>query len=66
MIVNKISGPIKKGTSSVKSSGPTKILPAPTLIATKNPMVQQQKIFIRQVCINYKHFFFSIYVNISE
>ncbi|XP_025415888.1 protein lin-54 homolog isoform X2 [Sipha flava] len=48
MVVNKISGTIKKGTSSVKSSGPTKILPAPTLITTKNPMIQQQKIFIRQ------------------
>lgn len=48
MMVNKISGTIKKGTNAVKSSGPTKILPAPTLI-TKNPMIQQQKIFIRQV-----------------
>jgi hypothetical protein len=55
MVVNKISGTIKKGTSSVKSSGPTKILPAPTLITTKNPMIQQQKIFIRQVIINNKN-----------
>lgn len=50
MVVNKISGTIKKGTSNtVKSSGPTKILPAPTLITTKNSMMQQQKIYIRQV-----------------
>lgn len=60
MVVNKISGTLKKGTSSLKSSGPTKILPAPTLITTKNPMMQQQKIFIRQVItnnkiINFKH-----------
>lgn len=49
MVVNKISGTIKKGTTgTLKSSGPTKILPAPTLITTKNPMMQQQKIFIRQ------------------
>lgn len=47
-----MSGTIKKGTSSVKSSGPTKILPAPTLITTKSPMIQQQKIFIRQVKTN--------------
>lgn len=49
MVVNKISGTIKKGTTTMKSSGPTKILPAPTLITAKNPMIQQQKIFIRQV-----------------
>lgn len=54
MVVNKISGTIKKGTpSTVKSSGPTKILPAPTLITTKNSMMQQQKIFIRQVKTKY-------------
>lgn len=51
MVVNKISGPVKKGTGTVKSSGPTKILPAPTLITAKNPMMQQQKIFIRQVIL---------------
>lgn len=56
MVVNKISGTIKKGTTTVKSSGPTKILPAPTLITTKNPMIQQQKIFIRQVKKNYIYF----------
>lgn len=49
MVVNKISGTIKKATSTVKTSGPTKILPAPTLITTKSPMMQPQKIFIRQV-----------------
>lgn len=48
-MVNKIPGNIKKGPTSVKSSVPTKILPAPTLITTKSPMMQQQKIFIRQV-----------------
>ncbi|XP_022169169.1 protein lin-54 homolog [Myzus persicae] len=49
MVVNKISGTMKKGsTSTLKSSGPTKILPAPTLITTKSPMMQQQKIYIRQ------------------
>ncbi|CAH1714236.1 protein lin-54 homolog [Aphis gossypii] len=51
MVVNKISGTMKKGTTAtgtMKSSGPTKILPAPTLITTKSPMMQQQKIFIRQ------------------
>lgn len=53
MIVNKISGTIKKSTNAVKSSGPTKILPAPTLITTKNPIIQQQKIFIRQVTTIY-------------
>jgi len=46
---------MKKGTTStLKSSGPTKILPAPTLITTKSPMMQQQKIFIRQVITNNK------------
>lgn len=57
MVVNKISGTMKKGTTTpgtMKSSGPTKILPAPTLITTKNPMMQQQKIFIRQVISNNK------------
>ncbi|XP_060880821.1 protein lin-54 homolog [Metopolophium dirhodum] len=49
MVVNKISGTMKKGTAgTLKSSVPTKILPAPTLITTKSPMMQQQKIFIRQ------------------
>lgn len=52
MVVNKISGTIKKGSNTVKSSGPTKILPAPTLLTTKSPIMQQQKIFIRQVIIN--------------
>jgi len=47
---NKISGTIKKGTTAtVKTSGPTKILPAPPFITTKNPVTQQQNIFIRQV-----------------
>jgi len=57
MVVNKISGTMKKGTTAtgtMKSSGPTKILPAPTLITTKSPMMQQQKIFIRQVISNNK------------
>jgi hypothetical protein len=56
MVVNKISGTMKKGTTTgtMKSSGPTKILPAPTLITTKSPMMQQQKIFIRQVISNNK------------
>jgi len=50
MVVNKIPGTMKKGTTgTLKSSVPTKILPAPTLITTKSPMMQQQKIFIRQV-----------------
>ncbi|XP_050429417.1 protein lin-54 homolog isoform X2 [Adelges cooleyi] len=48
MVINKISGTLKKGTSTMKSSGPTKILPAPTLITAKSPVLQQQKIFIRQ------------------
>jgi len=55
MVVNKMSGTMKKGsTSTLKSSGPTKILPAPTLITTKSPMMQQQKIYIRQVITNNK------------
>jgi len=46
---------VKKGTTNtLKTSGPTKILPAPTLITTKSPMMQQQKIFIRQVITNNK------------
>jgi len=52
MVVNKISNNIKKGSSTMKSSGPAKILPAPTLLTSKNPMMQQQKIFIRQVNTN--------------
>lgn len=55
MVVNKISGTIKKGIGTVKTSGPTKILPAPTLITTKSPMMQQQKIFIRQVISSFKY-----------
>lgn len=64
MVVNKISGTLKKGTSgTVKSTGPTKILPAPTLLTPKNSMMQQQKIFIRQVKTQYvKQFkYFNIY-----
>lgn len=52
MVVNKISGTIKKATGTVKTSGPTKILPAPTLITTKSSVMQPQKIFIRQVISN--------------
>lgn len=54
MVVNKFPGTMKKGTGTLKSSGPTKILPAPTLMTTKSSMMQPQKIFIRQVIIDNK------------
>ncbi|XP_050531926.1 protein lin-54 homolog [Daktulosphaira vitifoliae] len=48
MLINKLSGTLKKVPSNLKSSVPTKILPAPTLITTKNSVIPQQKIYIRQ------------------
>lgn len=49
MLINKLPGTLKKVSPNLKSSVPTKILPAPTLITAKNSAMPQQKIYIRQV-----------------